>query len=325
MDSRVQPLVTAAPIPNVGELQIRVQEKRAADAAAAQAERLKVYRRQRPLGQHSRSVGNEQPVEDQAPSEPLSNPNQSPQSPQPSQPLAPSDQPSACAIEEPGAADDQPNSPGQFPREPSSRPSAPDAPLSLPALEEKPGAPDQPGIPVDQPSIGGGARDGRPAADQPDPALVEPVAAAPDQPSTSDERLAADKPDPPDQPDQSEVRILREYLLRESTHLDSTMESPIRSTFCRASGVSFEGRQAAVRMLRPGQPLALVRDSDNEHDPHAIAIYTADEQRLSLGYIGRDINRSQAFESLLAGQTLPAVVHSVGQGYSGFWGFTLRV
>jgi hypothetical protein len=104
------------------------------------------------------------------------------------------------------------------------------------------------------------------------------------------------------------------------------MGSPLNRTVHRAYGVTFEGRQEAVRMLQAGQPLVLIRECHNVHDPHAISIHTVFEgSRKSLGYISRHVNCSSAFDALLPGQELPAAVHSIGNSYSGFWGFTLRV
>jgi hypothetical protein len=98
-----------------------------------------------------------------------------------------------------------------------------------------------------------------------------------------------------------------------------TMGSPLIGTLYRATGVTFEGRQDAVGMLQPGQPLTLIRDSYNAHDPHAISIHLVfDGSRKSLGYINREVNCSSAFDALLFGHELLAAVYSVGEGYSGF-------
>lgn len=51
-------------------------------------------------------------------------------------------------------------------------------------------------------------------------------------------------------------------------------------------GVTHEGRQDLVAGVRPGEPLALVREPDNEHDPRAIAVRYGN---LKLGYLRRAI------------------------------------
>lgn len=96
------------------------------------------------------------------------------------------------------------------------------------------------------------------------------------------------------------------------------MDQSVPGTLCRAVGVSFEGRQAAVCQLQAGQALLLVRDHTNVHDPYAIAIYSVGNSSAPLGYIGRDQNHMGVFESLLKCIVLAPVVLVCGDLYYGY-------
>ncbi|MDI6869978.1 MAG: single-stranded-DNA-specific exonuclease RecJ [Bacillota bacterium] len=54
-------------------------------------------------------------------------------------------------------------------------------------------------------------------------------------------------------------------------------------------GVSFEGRQEVLAGLRPGQPLRLVREPENPHDPSAVRVET--EEGVILGYLRAGLAR----------------------------------
>jgi hypothetical protein len=49
--------------------------------------------------------------------------------------------------------------------------------------------------------------------------------------------------------------------------------------------VTHNGRQARVRALAPGTPVALVREPNNPYDPRAVAVHTL--AGASLGYVPR--------------------------------------
>ena len=66
----------------------------------------------------------------------------------------------------------------------------------------------------------------------------------------------------------------------------SQLRAQLPMELVRVTGVSFEGRQAAVAQLHAGQGLAFVREPDNVYDPHAVAVRTLDD--VPLGYVPRD-------------------------------------
>lgn len=53
--------------------------------------------------------------------------------------------------------------------------------------------------------------------------------------------------------------------------------------YTKVAGVTFEGRQALVAQVRPGEALRLVREPANPHDPHAVAVCREGGERL--GYV----------------------------------------
>ena len=80
--------------------------------------------------------------------------------------------------------------------------------------------------------------------------------------------------------------------------------------FTKIVGVSFEGRQDVAGGLVPGQALALVREPDNVHDAHAIAVRFG---ALPLGFIKRDIAKRIA-PNIDSGERYEATVGSVTGG-----------
>jgi hypothetical protein len=54
------------------------------------------------------------------------------------------------------------------------------------------------------------------------------------------------------------------------------------------AGVSYRADALDDPSFDPGQPVALVPEPDNEHDPNAVAIWNAD-RTLQLGYVPRDV------------------------------------
>src|SRR5215469_12620486 len=59
----------------------------------------------------------------------------------------------------------------------------------------------------------------------------------------------------------------------------------------KVAGVSFEGRQDVLAGLREGDPLALVRQPDNMHDPNAIAVMRG---TIHVGFLNKDMARKLA-------------------------------
>ncbi len=80
--------------------------------------------------------------------------------------------------------------------------------------------------------------------------------------------------------------------------------------FTKIVGVSFEGRQDVAGGLVPGQTLALIREPENSHDAHAIAVRFG---ALALGFIKRDIAKRIA-PNIDAGERYEATVGSVTGG-----------
>lgn len=84
-------------------------------------------------------------------------------------------------------------------------------------------------------------------------------------------------PPPPPSPDSPPLPASRGRALQRTSSPSLTF---------RIAGVTFEGRQAAVAGLTPGQALRLVREPDNPADPAAVAVETLPGARL--GYVPRD-------------------------------------
>jgi HIRAN domain len=54
------------------------------------------------------------------------------------------------------------------------------------------------------------------------------------------------------------------------------------------AGTSYRGEALQDDAFAPGSELTLVAEPDNEHDPHAIAVWDA-AQRLQAGYVPADV------------------------------------
>lgn len=80
--------------------------------------------------------------------------------------------------------------------------------------------------------------------------------------------------------------------------------------YSKIVGVSFEGRQNLVAGLATGDPLDLVREPENPHDPNAVAVRYG---RLHLGYVRREIARGLA-PNIDAGDRYRATVGSITGG-----------
>jgi len=65
--------------------------------------------------------------------------------------------------------------------------------------------------------------------------------------------------------------------------------------YTKVAGVTFDDRQAAIGALREGDPLTLVREPENPHDPHAVRVLAAGGRML--GYLN----------AKLAGRVAPAI------------------
>ena len=61
------------------------------------------------------------------------------------------------------------------------------------------------------------------------------------------------------------------------------------------AGVTFRPRNVDDATFDPGRRLALVREPDNQHDPHAIAIWN-EERTLQAGYVPAAVARELSGE-----------------------------
>jgi len=79
-------------------------------------------------------------------------------------------------------------------------------------------------------------------------------------------------------------------------------------------GVTYEGRQSIVALLRTGEEVLLVREPDNPYDGNAIKVVRKEGQ--CFGFISRDIAASLASKFDKYGKSVEAIVVSLTKGYS---------
>jgi single-stranded-DNA-specific exonuclease len=60
-----------------------------------------------------------------------------------------------------------------------------------------------------------------------------------------------------------------------------------RTIVTRVVGVTYEGRQRIVALLKVGDTVFLVRDQNNQYDPNAIKVVRGDNQQF--GFVNRDL------------------------------------
>jgi hypothetical protein len=78
------------------------------------------------------------------------------------------------------------------------------------------------------------------------------------------------------------------YYLRDAATGEAVRWSDPRIRVVPVAGVSYRAQALDDASFDPGQPLALVPEPNNEHDPNAVAIWNA-ERTLQLGYVPRDV------------------------------------
>jgi hypothetical protein len=78
------------------------------------------------------------------------------------------------------------------------------------------------------------------------------------------------------------------FFLRDAATGDPVRWSDPRIRVVPVAGVSYRVESLGDASFDPGEPLALVREPDNEHDPNAVGIWNA-ERTLQLGYVPRDV------------------------------------
>jgi single-stranded-DNA-specific exonuclease len=81
--------------------------------------------------------------------------------------------------------------------------------------------------------------------------------------------------------------------------------------YTKVVGVTFDGRQAGIATLRPGDRLRLVREPANAHDPHAIQVRTQDGRMV--GYLRAQLS-ARLSPSLDAGARYRATVTGITGG-----------
>ena len=108
-----------------------------------------------------------------------------------------------------------------------------------------------------------------------------------------------------------------EYLKRESY----TSIGEKDQFYSKIVGVTFDNRQEHIKNLFPGQVLELRRETDNEYDENAIAVFFEDEQ---LGYLKRNIARHLA-ENFDNGIEYEAFVVQVNGSDESNWGANIFV
>jgi hypothetical protein len=80
------------------------------------------------------------------------------------------------------------------------------------------------------------------------------------------------------------------YRLRDAASEELVRDDDERIHVVKVAGVSFRGDELQDDAFSPGKRLALVAEPDNEHDPHAIAVWDAD-RRKQAGYVPAEIAR----------------------------------
>jgi HIRAN domain-containing protein len=99
----------------------------------------------------------------------------------------------------------------------------------------------------------------------------------------------------PDASSSSRVRLWLErsgsgYVLRDAATYERVREDDPRIRVVSVAGVSYRADELQDEAFTPGRRLALVPEPQNEHDPHAIGVWDA-EQRLQVGYVPADVAR----------------------------------
>ena len=78
------------------------------------------------------------------------------------------------------------------------------------------------------------------------------------------------------------------FFLRDAATREPVRWSDPRIRVVPVAGVSYRREALDDASFDPGEPLALVREPENEHDPNAVAVWNA-ERTLQLGYVPRDV------------------------------------
>ena len=80
------------------------------------------------------------------------------------------------------------------------------------------------------------------------------------------------------------------FRVRDAATEELVRASDERVRVVKVAGVSYRMDSLQDEAFAPGRRLALVPEPENEHDPHAVAIWDAD-RRVQAGYVPADIAR----------------------------------
>ena len=78
------------------------------------------------------------------------------------------------------------------------------------------------------------------------------------------------------------------YWLRDAASGDPIKWDDPRVRVVKLAGASYRADALQDEAFAPGRRLALVREPENEHDPHAVAVWDAD-RRLQAGYVPAEV------------------------------------
>lgn len=78
------------------------------------------------------------------------------------------------------------------------------------------------------------------------------------------------------------------YWLRDAATGDAMRWDDPRVRVVKLAGASYRADALQDDAFAPGKRLALVREPENEHDPHAVAVWDA-ERRVQAGYVPADV------------------------------------
>ncbi len=102
-------------------------------------------------------------------------------------------------------------------------------------------------------------------------------------------------------------RVTLNYLIPDED------DEPLTPCFCPVAGINKEAlsgahRQDIIAKLKEGEPIFLVREPNNPHDPNAVALFTEGDR--DIGYLPRDW-AAEIAERLDAGSPVTAKVAAV--------------
>jgi single-stranded-DNA-specific exonuclease len=95
-----------------------------------------------------------------------------------------------------------------------------------------------------------------------------------------------------------------------------TQKTSTQSVQTHVVGVTFEGRQAVVALLQPGEEVLLVRDPHNPYDSNAIKVVRQNGQQI--GFLDRYLAARLSGKLDQYGQPVEAIVTLITGGYSAY-------